>query len=244
MVFFVFILGTLIGSFLNVVIDRIPRGEILTGRSHCESCNKTLRWIDLIPIISFALSKGKCRYCKSPLSYQYPLVEILTGLLFLYSALIFPIYLLPFYFFFVSIFISIFITDLKYGIIPDKIIFPSLPITIIFIILSNQNLLIHILSGLLAFGFFYLLFLLTKKRGMGFGDVKFALLIGLIFGFPGTIFVLYVAFLTGAVIGSILILWKKKKMKSSIPFGPFLALGCLVVMFFSNQILEIVEKIL
>ncbi|TXG76518.1 prepilin peptidase [Candidatus Dojkabacteria bacterium] len=244
MAFFVFILGIVIGSFLNVIIDRIPRGEKITGRSHCESCSKTLKWFDLVPVFSFLLTQGKCRYCHSPLSYQYPIVEILTGVLFLYSFLIFPILLLPFYLFFILIFIVIFFIDLKYGIIPDKIIFPALPIAVIYILLSNQNLLVHILSGILSFSFFYALYLFTRRKGMGFGDVKFALLLGLVLGFPGTIIALYVAFLTGAAVGSILILWKKKKMKSEVPFGPFLVLGCIVTIFFSDQIINLAEKIL
>lgn len=243
MAFFVFILGLIIGSFLNVLIDRMPRGEKITGRSYCESCDKTLGWIDLIPIFSYVRTKGKCRYCRVNLSLQYPLIEITTGTFFVLVFLLFPFPNLIYFLFLISILIIIFMIDLKFGIILDKIIFPSIFITFLYLFFSGENIVIHFISALGSFLFFYFLYFITKKRGMGFGDVKFAFLIGLIFGFPETFYVLYVAFLTGALIGTILILWKKKKLKNSVPFGPFLVIGCLIVLFFQNQIQVLVNHL-
>lgn len=251
-----FLIGLCVGSFLNVLIDRLPRNESILGRSYCENCKKTLKPLDLIPIISFFYLKGKCRYCRSPLSYQYPLIEFLTGFLFVLTAFyfssgtIFPpktvqpmadIFQLIYYFSIVSCLVVVFFADLKYGIIPNKIIFPAIIFSLLFLIIFNSHsTLNYLFSGLGAFVFFLALYLLTKGRGMGFGDVKFAFLIGVFLGFPGTFFALYVAFLTGGLVGLILILWKKKKMKYAIPFGPFLVIGVFISLFFQNQLKSII----
>lgn len=244
MAFFVFIIGLVIGSFLNVLIDRIPRGEKLTGRSHCESCNKTLRAKDLIPLVSFIWLKGRCRYCSVKLSPQYIIVECLTAVLFTLYVLLFPAIAWPIGLIVISILIVIFVTDLKYGIIPDKIIFPSIFFFTLYILIFDIEVFInHLLSALGSLIFFYLIYRLTKRKGIGFGDVKFSFLIGLIFGFPGVIYALYIAFLTGAAIGTILVLWRKKNLKTSIPFGPFLVLGCIVTLLLEEQINTLVKLI-
>jgi leader peptidase (prepilin peptidase) / N-methyltransferase len=258
--FFVFILGLFIGSFLNVLSDRLPRGEtVVRGRSHCEKCKKELVWYDLIPLLSFILIGGKCRYCHTRLSLFYPTVELVTGILFVVTTLFvlngfnFParivtqsieggqfIISLIYYMLVISCLIVVFFSDLKYGIIPDKVIFPSMFVSIFYLLL-NPNLLIlnHVVSAVCACLFFLLLFLGTKGRGMGFGDVKFAFFMGLILGYPNIIVSLYVAFLTGAIVGIILIIWRKKKLKgASIPFGPFLVLGTILAMFWGNLILQ------
>lgn len=261
LILFLFVLGICIGSFLNVLIDRLPRNESIFGRSHCESCKTVLKWKDLFPIISFMFLKGKCRYCSTPLSYQYPVLEILTGLMFVFVfvyismntifnyqfsiindlLVLSPAFVIQLFFFLfiVSSFIVIFFADLKYGIIPDKIILPSILVSLIWLVTLNQEIFIsHLISSFGAFGFFLTIFLITKGKGMGFGDVKLALLMGLILGISGTILALYVAFLTGGIIGIILILWKKKTLKNAVPFGPFLVVGFLISLFFSEQITQ------
>lgn len=248
-VFIIFILGVSVGSFLNVLIDRLPREEsFLIGRSYCESCKTRLRWYDLIPIFSFVILKAKCRYCRYRISYYYPVVELTTGFLFVavlfliggFSINFITIINLIYYLFIMSGLIVIFFTDLKYGIIPDKIVFPSIIVSIVYVfIIHNSLFLIHFLSALGSFLFFLLIFLATRGRGMGFGDVKLAFLIGLILGFPKIVVALYVAFLTGALVSIILILGKKKKFKgSTIPFGPFLAIGTLAALFWGNIIAQ------
>ncbi len=251
MVLFIFILGLSIGSFLNVLIDRLPRNESILGRSYCESCKKSLSWKDLIPVLSFIYLRGRCRYCRTPFSYNYPLVELLTGVLFVFTYLYLnkpisnfqfppllqgfagqamfnfspdPIYSLLstlYYLIVVSSLIVIFFADLKYGIIPDKIVFPAIIVSFAYLFIThppagdagNSLILNHLLSALGDFLFFLFIYLITKGKGMGLGDVKLAFLMGLVLGFPGTVLALYIAFLTGGFIGIILILWKKKKVK-------------------------------
>jgi prepilin signal peptidase PulO-like enzyme (type II secretory pathway) len=141
--------------------------------------------------------------------------------------------------------IVIFMIDLKKGIIPDKIIFPTVLITALYLIIFQPDIiLVNFLAGVGAFLFFLFLFIITRARGIGFGDVKFSFLIGLILGFPATIFALYLAFLTGGLVGLILILWKKKKLRSQMPFGPFLAVGVIITLIFQKQIYFIVQNIL
>lgn len=238
--FFIFFLGLFFGSFLNVLADRLPRNEKITGRSQCENCHKTLSWKDLIPVISFVYLRGRCRYCGSKLSLQYPIVEILTGTLFAFT-----IYNLPFtspvtnhlissiyYLIMVSSLIVVFFADLKYGIIPDKIVLPAIFVSFLFLMINHQSLIInHLFSAFGWFGFMLFLFLATKGRGMGMGDVKLSFLIGLFLGSTSSIFAFYLSFLTGGAVSLILILWKKKTLKSTIPFGPFLVIGSLLALF-------------
>ena len=258
----VFLIGLFVGSFLNVLVDRLPRDEsVIGGRSHCDKCKKILKLYDLIPLFSFLYLRGKCRYCRTPLSFYYPVVEMTTGALFVLAlkftseeslrntsevaegllrggSLDFVI--AGYYLFIISSLIVIFFTDLKYGIIPDKIIFPAIIISFSYLILNTQYLILpHILSAVGASLFFLALFLITKGRGMGFGDVKFSFLMGLVLGFPGIAIALYIAFLTGALIGCILIVWKKKKLSGTkIPFGPFLVFGTVIALFFGEGIMQ------
>ena len=262
MVLFLFILGLFVGSFLGVLVDRIPRKKsFLTGRSYCDNCKKTLAWYDLIPVVSFFLLKGRCRFCHTKLPFFYPIIEITTGVMFAltYGLLIsnFKFQIsnfieLIYYLFIVSSLIVVFFTDLKYGIIPDKIIFPATFVTFIWLIINHQTLaprsfsevgliINHLLTGVGSFLFLltvpYLYYLLTKKMGMGGGDIKFAFLMGLILGFPNIVVALYTAFLTGAFFSIILILWKKKSLPTGrIAFGPFLVLGTILSLYWGNQI--------
>lgn len=253
--FTLFITGLFVGSFLNVVIDRTPRKEtIVKGRSYCEFCKKELTWYDLIPLLSFIFLKGECRYCHKKLSLYYPVTELVTGVLFVLTYLFIihnsefkiqagvfnpkSLISLAYYLFIVSGFIIIFFEDLRHGVIPDKIVFPAVAVSFLYLFFFNQqSLIINLFSGFGAFLFFLILYLATKGKGMGFGDVKLALLLGLVLGFPGIVLALYLAFLTGAFAGLILIIWKKKaSIKDAIPFGPFLIGTSLVSLFLGSQI--------
>lgn len=259
-----FVLGISVGSFLNVLIDRIPREEsFLKGRSYCEKCKKELSFFDLIPLLSFVMLKGKCRYCHSPISFYYPLVEVTTGVLFVLtflnieSRIMNQAFLTPNFSLLTSIsqlssfiyqlvifssLIVIFFTDLKYGIIPDKILFPAIIIVFLFIISQSLSILIsNLLSAFGAFLFFFLLFLVTKGKGMGFGDVKYVFFMGLFLGFPKVAIGLYISFLTGAFISLILIVLRKKRFKgSTVPFGPFLVFGTVIAFFLGDAIWKII----
>ena len=256
--FSAFILGLFVGSFLNVLADRLPKDEsVLKGRSHCDKCKKTLQWYDLIPLLSFVSLKGKCRYCQTRLSPYYPTVELTTGIIFVLTAFFILngsqflinsqlLINLIYYLFIVSSLIVIFFADLKYGIIPDKVIFPSIVVSFIYLLLIHNSLfLIHLFAALGASLFFLLLFLITKGKGMGFGDVKLAFLMGLILGFPGIVVALYVAFLTGAIVGCILIICHQKRIfGTTIPFGPFLVTGTLLAIFFGEFLTQIFLRVL
>ena len=240
---FIFLCGLAVGSFLNVLADRFSRNESITkGRSYCESCKKTLGVLDLVPLFSFLYLQGKCRYCKTKLSWYYPIVEVTTGILFVatfwWTQTNFPSLPIIYYLFLVSSLIVVFFADIKYGIIPDKILFPAIFISFFYLFFTTPHALpAHLLSALGAFLFFFLIFLLTRGKGMGFGDVKFAFLMGLVLGFPNIVVSLYIAFLTGAFISLILIIGGKKKLHgSTIPFGPFLVFGMLVTMYFGETI--------
>ncbi|MDO8658017.1 MAG: prepilin peptidase [Candidatus Levybacteria bacterium] len=261
LIILLFLFGLAIGSFLNVLIDRIPRNEpIVKSRSYCESCKKKLKWIDLIPVLSFIFLKGECRYCRSPISFYYPTVEFLTGILFISVVFLLPtsgimnyelgirnIAYMGYNLLIISALIVIFFTDLKYGIVPDKITYPVIIFSLFYLIfnfpLSNpiqsDSTFNFVLSALFAFMFFLLIFVITKGRGMGFGDVKLVFLLGLFLGFPKIVVALYLAFLTGAVISLILIMFRKKKFfGSTIPFGPFLVIGTIISLFFGDLILK------
>lgn len=264
----IFVLGIVIGSFLNVVIDRLPRGESLVKRrSHCEHCNKQLAWFDLIPLVSYILLHGRCRHCKKVISKYYITVEFLTGISFVLTIftiigqnidllaegrfLITAGYIL----FVVSTLIAIFFIDYKYGIIPFKVVFAAVIVTCVwffllpflhftsrelgFLILEKNYFINYLASGLCAFAFFLFLFLITKGRGLGFGDVVYVFFMGFILGFPKVILALYIAFLTGAVGSLILVMIGRKKIRGgTIPFGPFLTFGTLISLLWGQFLLD------
>jgi len=259
MVVFIFLVGSVVGSFLNVLVDRLPKEEsVVKGRSRCDKCKKDLKWHDLIPLLSFIFLKGKCRHCQARLSLYYPIVEFTTGVMFAITAFFvlnnfqFSIFnfqsslnfqfsiTLIYYLSIVSSLIVVFFADLKYGIIPDKIIFPAIFVSAFYLLTMNYQLLtINFFSAVGASLFFLLLFLITRGKGMGFGDVKFAFLMGLVLGFPDIVVALYIAFLTGAIIGCILIIWRKKRVfGTAIPFGPFLVIGTLISIFYGSLIFQ------
>jgi leader peptidase (prepilin peptidase)/N-methyltransferase len=224
---FIFILGLLIGSFANVLIDRLPNGEsIWWGRSHCDHCKQQLRWFELIPVVSFLLQGSRCRRCHKKFSVQYPIVELITAIGFV---LLFP-HSVSYYVLFIALLV-IFVADLKYQIIPDSMIV----IGCLAAIWTG----IHLIPAICSFAFFFVLWLVTKKKGMGFGDVKFAFFMGLVLGFPGIVIALYIAFLTGAFVGVILMVGKNKTWKSAIAFGPFLVLGTVVALVWQPQLVAL-----
>lgn len=241
---FIFIFGLAVGSFLNVIICRLETKEsIIKGRSHCPKCGAVLKWSDLIPLLSFLIQKGRCRYCRENISWQYPLVELATGLVFLavfnfqfpiinfQSIVNFQILNLFYYFAITSFLIIIFVYDLKHYLIPDKIVFPAILIALIF----NWS---NILSAILASGFFLSLVLISKGKWMGLGDVKLAGLMGLVLGWPNILLALFLAFMSGAIIGISLMMAGKKSLKSQIPFGPFLAGSTILVILYGQYLTD------
>jgi len=242
----IFVFGLIFGSFLNCVIYRLHSGEsFLKGRSYCPNCQHILSWPDLIPVFSFLILKGKCRYCHKPISLQYPLVELATGTVFLliFWNLEFGIWDLLFRLLISCFLIIIFVYDLKHYIIPDQVIYPAIVIAFLYNIyqftIDNQQLTINnFLSAFGAAAFFLTLVLISHEKWLGWGDVKLAFLMGLFLGWPKILLALFLAFFIGAIIGIELIILGKKTLKSEIPFGPFLVSGTFLALFFGQKILD------
>jgi len=238
---FVFIFGLCIGSFLNCVIYRLEHKKSLGGRSFCPKCKHVLSWKDLFPLFSWLFLGAKCRYCKKKISWQYPVLELATGLLFLlvyftgngnFLSLLFLLYV-------ACALIVIFVYDFKHYIIPDSVLFPLIGVSIIYGVFMNPEMMAeYILAAIIASGFFYAIFFVSNGRWMGFGDVKLAVFMGLLLGLKNVILALFLAFFFGAIIGLILMFLKKKGLKSEIPFGPFLILGTFVALLWGQYIIQ------
>ncbi|MBP8718620.1 MAG: prepilin peptidase [Candidatus Atribacteria bacterium] len=241
---FVLLLGLIIGSFSNVCIYRIPRQEsLIRPGSHCPKCNQPIKFYDNIPLVSFIILKGKCRYCKEKISWQYPLVEFLTGIIYLLLFLRYGLQLVTFvYMFFCSALIIITFIDLKENIIPDVLSLPFLLLGFLMSFFLKNLSPINSLLGILAGGGVLLLVailgsFLFKKEAMGGGDIKLAAMVGAFLGWQLTLLSLFLSFFTGAIIG-IVILIKNKGESDPIPFGPFIALGTIIALFFGNSIIN------
>ena len=236
MLFIIIFLGLVVGSFLNCLIYRLEKNKsFLKGRSFCPLCHHKLEWKDLIPVLSFLFLKGKCRYCHKKISWQYPLVEIFTGLIFF---LIFNFQLPIFNFVIAPFLIVIFVYDLKHRLIPDKIVYPAIAISFINIALDFSSAVNYLLAAFGAAAFFLIVVLLSRGKWMGVGDIKLAFLMGLVLGFPNILVALFMAFFAGAAIGILMIAFYGKSLKSEVPFGPFLAGGTLIAVFFGEAIAD------
>jgi len=246
----IFLFGLLFGSFLNSVIYRLEiGGSFLKGRSYCPHCKHKLIWQDLIPVLSFLFLKGKCRYCQKPISWQYPLVELATGFIFLLFFLT-SLNLNNFtyvYLLIMSCFlIIVFVYDLKHYIIPDKIIYPAILVSgiwylvsgIFFNLYTKYEMLNTIYSAVGAAAFFLAIVLISRGKWMGVGDIKLAFLMGLILGWSNILVALFLAFFIGAIIGIGLIATGKKTLKSEVPFGPFLVAGTFLALFWGQNIIN------
>ena len=241
------IVGLVVGSFLNVLIDRAPLDEsVLWGRSHCDHCKKPLRWFELIPVLSYVLQRGRCRRCRKQLRLQSPIIEAANAILFGFIAWYWgPISSLSdvagFFglLLFASAALSIVVADVLYQLIPDGAIVLILLASAVQYTNAPDRIPIGIVSAMVAFGLFYFLWWITREKGMGFGDVKLAGALGLFLGFPDIVLALYIAFLTGAVVGVILMVGKRAGLKTKLAFGPFLILGTVGALMFSQQLYQL-----
>ena len=240
---FVFIFGTIIGSFLNVVIFRYNTNFSFGGRSACLYCGKPLRWHELVPLLSFLFLKGRCASCKSRLSLQYPAVEFISGILFLLSFIYAKnhmadeiFYFLPYLLVMISILLVIVVYDIRHKIIPDGLVFffiaASLIRPIIFL-LPGENIKLALISGPLFALPFVALFFFSRGKWIGLGDAKLVFGMGWFLGIVKGGLALLFSFWIGALISIILIFLKGKKftMESEIPFAPFLFLGFVIAAF-------------
>jgi len=243
---FSFIFGAVVGSFLNVCIYRIPDNEsIIKPLSRCPQCKKPIRFYDNIPIISFLILKGKCRDCGQKISWRYPLVELITAL---FALLLFIKFGLSLQFLAVFVFTAVLIIitfiDLDHQIIPDVLTLPGIPIFLlagIFIMkVPWHEALIGVLVGggvLFAIAFVYEK--LTKREGMGGGDIKLLGMIGGFFGWKALIFIILMSSMGGAIIGIALMIIKKQDMKYAVPFGPFLAAAAVAYIFWGEEFMRL-----
>lgn len=251
----IFVLGTIIGSFLNVVIYRLNTGfSVTTGRSRCFSCNKTLSWYELIPLASFCIQKGRCRACLSKVSIQYPIVEFATGVLFvlcayassftffaptLESVIMFKVYAII-----VSLFVVLFVYDLKHKILPSSILYSLVLISLLYTLtlygLGERGLL-DIATGFILSLPIFLLWLFSKGKWIGFADGVLFLGVGFLLGFALGVNAFLFSFWFGAFIAIILtyLLPKKFGFGSEIPFGPFIILAALFFLFVQKDILGV-----
>jgi len=257
---FIFIFGAIIGSFLNVVILRLRANKnFIKGSSRCPRCDHVLSWKENIPLLSFVILCGRCKNCQKKIAWQYPVVELATGALFLVSFIFISqhslflyssIILLLYYFIIISFLIIIFVYDLKYYLILDKIVFPAVAIVFLFqglldmlknnfspsLLITHYSLLLF--SAIIISGFFLLQYLISKGKWIGGGDIRLGFLMGLILGWPMCLVGLFLAYLLGLLVGLPLLILGQKKMSSQIPFGTFLTAATLLTMFFGEKILN------
>lgn len=242
----VFLFGAAVGSFLNVCIYRLPRDlSLLLPSSRCPSCNTPIKPYDNIPIISFLLLGGRCRYCKTKISLRYPLVEALNA--FMYVLVLWRFGLAwhtPALFAFCSAIIAITFIDLDFQIIPDAITLPGIPIGLIAgsLILPDPFERSSVLGfreafiGLLSGGVLFYLIAVLSKGGMGGGDIKMMAMVGAFLGWKSTLLTTFAGSLLGSIIGIFLMAFKGKGRKTKIPFGPFLAAGAIISLFYGQEI--------
>jgi len=243
-----FILGAVLGSFYNVCIYRIPNKlSVVNPPSHCYNCNTRLKPLDLVPILSWTLLRGKCRYCGQKISTRYALVELLTGILFVfvYSVYGFNVITLD-YFLLVSLLVIITFIDLDHYIIPDELIIFGSAVALIFNILGQGISIKYSLLGALICGggmlaLIYLIKIVTKKEVMGGGDIKLFGIIGLFLGIRLGLLTILLSVYVGAIYGLGSIIYskiKKTEFNSMIPYGPFISVGALISILYNTSIID------
>ena len=243
-----FIFGISIGSFINAAVFRLRESEsIVFDRSRCPKCGHILSWYELIPLFSFLIQLGRCRACNQKISWQYPLVELVAGLIFMFIYYQFPAlnsqyanFQLWYFFLIFSALLFIFIFDFKYYIIPNKVLYPLIAIVLLYNLFafSLAENLDRLLAIAPAAGFFLILYLISRGTWIGFGDVKFGIFMGLFLGWPAVLAALFLSYLLGALIGGLLMFLGGKTLKSQVPFGPFLIAGTFIAFFYGEQMIK------
>lgn len=246
---FTILLGLVFGSFVAAYTYRFQNGlSNFSGRSFCDTCHKKLFWYDNIPLLSYFILGGISRCCGKKISSRYPIIEFGTSMLFvvcylnrsLYVSI--PCYLIILNLIFFLILVSVFIIDYENYIIPDELVYLLTVISVLVILISPSELTVYnnLFSGFLISVILLLLHLITNKKGMGLGDVKLVLPLGIFLGLPDSLIFLLLSFVIGAIIGLILIFLGNKKLKSKIPFGPFLIISFFVIYFYSDIVRQLI----
>lgn len=242
--FFACLLGLIIGSFLNCLIWRLYKNETITGRSYCPKCRRQIEWYDNIPVLSFLFLRGKCRHCHQKISWQYPLVEISTAVLFLLAFLNDVnsaqfTYLLARDWLIIITLTIVFVYDFRWQLIPMTLIWPMCAVIFILNIFIGFSWASLLISATAATLFFLIQYAVTKKKGLGEGDIWLGLFLGLCFPTLGQLFlILVLSYGVGAIVGLILIARKEKTGKSKVALGPFLALGAIITLIWGEKIIN------
>jgi len=244
------LLGLAVGSFLNLCIDRLPQDKsIVRPGSHCDSCNQRLKAIDLVPVLSYLWLRGRCRYCGARIPLRSPFVEFGAAAVFAFLAWHYGLSReLAFAAVYAAIFIVIFVIDLEQKLILNVVVFPAMLLAFAFSFfwggyqefwpkVGPGFVLSALMGGAVGFLLMLLPYLITRGRGMGYGDVKLAALIGLMSGFPLVVVALLVGIVAGGVVAIFLLLSRLvKSRKAAIPYGPFLAVGAMVALLWGDRI--------
>lgn len=249
-----FAFGLLVGSFVNVLILRLPESKSLGGRSHCPHCRHILSSRDLIPVLSFVLLRGKCRYCKARISKRYPTTELVTALMFAFAGTVVNqnerTWLLSLIFILLTIIflIVVFVVDFEHYVILDVVVFPAAAVFLLLRLLEDfiiptvffrdSSLVSGLLAALAGFIFFGAIWLFSRGRWMGLGDVKFMIPFGLILGFPLVFVGIMSSFIIGSLVSIPLLISGSKQLKSRVPFGTFLAAALVFAMFWGEPVLN------
>lgn len=266
---FLFIFGTIIGSFLNVVILRYEPGKAflgkqLLGHSHCPRCGRALRWYELLPVFSYVIQLGKCRGCGKSISFQYPIIEIMSGFIMMSAPFMgLSMWLTVLWIAALFILLAASVIDFRHYVIPDGATITLAAIGVAMTVLEHlgltgqiavvqgsflggyayifsftQNVIIGHIAAAVALGSaFSLIILLSRGKSMGWGDAKLAAAVGLMLGWPDAILAIMIAFMIGAVAGISMMVLRMKKLKDALPFGPFIAVGVLMVVYFGYEIM-------
>jgi leader peptidase (prepilin peptidase)/N-methyltransferase len=234
-------MGLFLGSFYNVVGIRLPNKESLMGRSHCTNCDHQIGWLELMPILGYIILGGKCKSCKTRISIKYPLMELLTGILFLVSYVFLKENMVEYILVlvFISLMTIVTVSDLYYQIVPDQILLFFLPFVVVLRVISDAMPWYEgIIGGIVAFLFMYLIALYGKKRfkqdALGGGDIKLYFLIGIFLGYQLVFLSLIFSALAGIIYGAL----KKQEEKTYIAFVPFIYFGSMIAYYFGSQILD------
>ncbi len=239
-IFLGFVFGLCLGSFLNVLEWRLKtRKNFFLAHSVCPYCLKKIKWYDNIPLISFIFLRGRCRFCQQKISWQYPLVELITGLLFSLSVY-YVGWQVDLFKWWLIIFVAefIFIYDWKYLEVNDLVVLSLSLVLFIWQVLSGQKILNLALAVLIGVGFFAFQYFISKGQWIGGGDLRIGLFMAVSLGYPQIILALFLSYIIGAIISSMLLLFKIKNIKDQLPLGVFLSLGLIISLFWGQQILN------
>lgn len=235
------VFGLIVGSFLNAVLYRLSVNDsALRGRSYCPACRHELAARDLVPLVSYALLRGKCRYCTKPISLQYPIIEAVTACAFIAIYLRFGSLFdlrIGLYFVYVAFLIVIFTYDLIHYLILDSVILTSVIVSFVGNLLLGVSWSSMLIAGCITAGFFGAQFFLSRGRWIGGGDIRLGFLMGVMLGWPLVLVALFLSYVSGSIIGIGLILFGKKTLQSKVPFGTFLTAGTLAALFYGQELM-------